>query len=196
VEVEVYSAAINGVSCLFHTIGTISPTRNTYAPADTNSAIATHTKARKKEWVCNRITPVTIGEATPPMLPAAFCTPDHFPAAVGPASVCVIAHTLELNKPSAQQAVVSKAIAKTMLLTIAAGSTTVQSSNPVITKPLRTRVALKPYEIRRSDAQPQLRAETPPAQKGSAPKNAIDRILMCRSITKYEGNQERRKYQT
>ena len=69
------------------------------------------------------MSPVKSGETTPPRLPAAFCIPDHFPAAAGPARVWVRAHTLELNTPMARQATISRTMATDGSRTMAAGST-------------------------------------------------------------------------
>ena len=130
------------------------------------------------------MSPVKSGETTPPRFPAAFCIPDHFPAAAGPARPVGRAHTLELNRPMARQAAISRTMATDGSRTMAAGSTNVQSNNPLTTNPLRTRVAVAPRAIKRSEAQPETRAESALAQKGRAPNSAKARMLKCRSMTR------------
>ena len=78
-----------------HEIGSTLGTRNRQHAAPSTRMTAATMNARKNERVCSTIQPAIAGE-TPPRLPIKFWMPVHLPAASSPASVCVMAHTLEV----------------------------------------------------------------------------------------------------
>ena len=67
------------------------------APIKTTAADTA--KAQKKLSVLSTTNPVMAGAVTPAMLAMQFCSPVHLPAAVGPASVCVMAQWLDAKIP-------------------------------------------------------------------------------------------------
>src|SRR5262245_12122456 len=95
------------------------------------------------------------------MMPAKFanpfCRPVHFPAAAGPARVCVIAQWLDENKPEAIYPKMSKIIERVRLETMAAGKISIEPTRPDSTIVLRTNVGEAPRAIHRSEIQPPAR---------------------------------------
>src|ERR1700733_3784340 len=127
--------------------------------------------------------PVRAGESTPPRLPTAFWIPVHEPAANGPANVCVIAHTLDVKKPNAEQLTTNSAAETCGVRTTAAGSrVTQQSSIPPATNVLRTLVTPPPAAIHRSDHHPPIIDVAAIAQNGNDPKTATLRMERPRSL--------------
>src|SRR6266571_4085521 len=104
--------------------------------------------ARKNDFVSSTIHPAITGENTPPRLPTKFWIPVHLPAASGPASVWVMAQTLEVNMPSDTQEQMRNPIDNDWFATSAAGSiNAAHNSSPVTANVLRTRVAAPPRAI-------------------------------------------------
>ena len=67
--------------------------------APVSATAAATPKESEKSPVRSTSHPVTAGPTTPEKLPTPFCIAVHFPAACGPARVCVMAQTLEANIP-------------------------------------------------------------------------------------------------
>src|SRR5712692_9113663 len=86
---------------LLHGTGSTRPSTTTQLAAPRIEITPVITKAHTKFPVRSTANPVTAGAATPAKFPTKFCKPVHLPAARGPASVCVIAHTFEAFSPKA-----------------------------------------------------------------------------------------------
>src|SRR2546425_688767 len=111
--------------------------------------------------------------------------PVQLPAARGPARVWVIAHTLEVNNPRAEQLTTSSMTESLGLRTTAAGSNvTQQSRSPLVTQVLRTRVTEAPRPMSRSESQPPSTDVAAIAQNGREPNTAMLCIESPRSLTK------------
>src|SRR6476646_10758488 len=111
--------------------------------------------------------------------------PVHFPAARGPASVCVMAQRFDVNNPRNAQDKVISATDRVVFRTSAAGSMAApQRSNPPTTKDLRTRVGFFPAAIRRSDVQPETSDDAAMAKSGIEPSRAIALMEKPRSVTR------------
>ena len=77
---------------------------------------------------------------------------------------------------------------------MAAGRINVLNSIPPHMKALRTRVGLPPRAMRRSYAHPLAVDDRAIPQNGTDPNTAIMFAEKCRSITRYDGSQNTRKY--
>ncbi len=90
----------------------------------------------------------------------AVCIAVHLPAACGPASVCVMAHTFEANIPYHRQASINNAMASVSSRTNATGKIIVDSASPRPANVFRTRVGEPPRATQRSEIQPEITLET------------------------------------
>src|SRR6266481_9579118 len=86
---------------LLHCTSSTRPSTNTQLAAPRIEITPVITKAHTKFPVRSTANPVTAGAATPAKFPTKFCKPVHFPAARGPASVCVIAQMFDAFIPKA-----------------------------------------------------------------------------------------------
>src|SRR4051812_18907699 len=111
--------------------------------------------------------------------------PAHFPAAVGPANVCVTAQTLDVKMPRESEEAISHTRDVVGLSTRTAGTMkTAQRSRPATRKALRTTVGEAPARTHRPEAHPPAMEVTAIPQKGSDPNTAIALVEKCRSLTR------------
>src|SRR5580704_8079704 len=98
----------------------------------------------------------------PAKLPTKFCRPVHFPAAEGPASVCVIAQRFEVQSPAPAHVRKRKSVASrsSNAKATTAKQKTELSASPSEVKVLRTRVGVPPRSIQKSEMLPEISAET------------------------------------
>src|ERR1035441_2680552 len=132
--------------------------------------------APKKRPVAFTTNPVMADAATPARFATNFCRPLHFPAARGPARVCVIAQWLDEKMPYDIHASSSRIIDAVRLGRTVTPIMMVAKPSPKPVQVLRTRVGATPAAIARSDNHPAAMVATADTTYAKDPIEAISLI--------------------
>src|SRR5579859_1012019 len=152
------------------------------APSTLTAAVMA--KAQKNWPVRPTTKPVSAGATIPAKLPTKFCKPVHLPATRAPASVWVTAHRFEEQIPIDTQTRNSKAMAPRGSRITDTSTMEQEKSGPAPVNVLRTRVTEAPAAIQRSEAHPEIAADTAVPRKATPLTTDIVEIEKWRSCTR------------